>query len=282
MPIYEEGYHTWHGQLESKPWTWWVITKTGIKLLWRKGMIILLLLASIPFFVRAVQIYLVTRFGETGEIARALRDFQINPEFFNSFLQGQTFFLVLVLILSGASLIANDRKYKALPIYFSKPVSFWDYVVGKFLIVGFYGCLVTLVPSLLLFLIRVALARDAAFLKEYFWIPFSLLGYVVIVLIVLGGLILCLSSAARGTRSAAILFFALLTFPDLFRQILSRIPEIGIVSMSADIRQVGSLMFGLARPYYFSVWLAWIALIAVVGLCIGVLRVKVRPTEVVR
>jgi len=264
MPIYEEGYHTWHGQLESKPRTWWVITKTGIKLLWKKGMIILLLLASIPFFVRAVQIYLVTRFGEGGEIARALRDFRINPEFFNSFLQGQTFFLVLVLILSGASLIANDRKYKALPIYFSKPVSFWDYVGGKFLIIGFYGCLVTLVPSLLLFLVRVALARDATFLKEYFWIPFSLMGYVVIVLIVLGGLILCLSSAARGTRSAAILFFALLTFPELFRQILSRIPEIGLVSMSADLRQVGSLFFGLDRPYHFSVWLAWIALVGVV------------------
>ena len=282
MPIYEEGYQAWHGQLESRPLTWWVITKTGVKLLWKKGMIILLLLASIPFFVRAVQIYLVTRFGETGEIARALRDFQINPEFFNNFLQGQTFFLILVLILSGASLIANDRKYKALPIYFSKPVSFWDYILGKFLVVGFYGCLVTLLPSFLLFLVRVALARDAIFLKDYFWIPFSILGYVVLATVVLGGLILSLSSAARGTRSAAILFFALLTFPELFREILSRVPEIGLISMNADIRQLGSVLFNLNRPYQFSVGLASVILLGVVLLCVGVLKLKVRPTEVVR
>ena len=282
MPIYEETYRSWHGQLVAKPLTWWVITKTGVRLLWKKGMILLILLSSIPFFVRAVQIYLMTRFGEGTQIAEAVRGFQINPDFFNGFIMGQTFFLWLILIFSGAGLIANDRKYNALPIYFSKPVGFWDYIFGKFLVVGFYGSLVTLAPGLLLFLIRVLLARDATFLKTYYWVPFSIFGYVLLALITLGGIILALSSAARGTRSAAILFFALLMFPDLFRQILSRIPEVGLLSVNANLQQVGSIIFSVDRPFKFSLVWAVVVLVIVIFLCLVAIRWKVKPTEVVR
>jgi len=282
VPIYEETYRSWEGYLEPRPKTWWVIARTGIKLLWKKWMIVLILLASIPFFVRAVQIYLMTRFGDRARIAQAVQEFQINPKFFSEFLLGQSFFLILVLILSGAGLIANDRKFKALPIYFSKPVGFWDYVVGKFLVVAFYGSLVTLVPGLLLFLIRVLLARDTAFIQQYYWIPFSLIGFVILILFTLGGAILALSAVAKGTRSAAILFFAVWAFPDALREILSKVPEVGLVSLHADLMQVGSLFFGLSQPFRFSVWLALVVLAGVILLCVGALRLKVRPTEVVR
>ena len=116
MPIYEEIYRSWTGQLELKPRTWWIIARTSIKLLWKKWMILLILLASIPFVVRAVQVYLVTRFADQGPLAQAAQGFQINPRFFSEFLLGQSFFLILALILAGAGLIANDRKFKALPL----------------------------------------------------------------------------------------------------------------------------------------------------------------------
>lgn len=282
MPIYEESYRSWHGQLDGKLWTWFVIAKTGIRLLWKRGMILLLLLSSIPFFVRAVQIYLMTRYGDQVNIGQVVDGFKINPGFFYSFLQGQTFLLLLVLIFSGASLIANDRKFKALPLYFSKPVGFGDYVLGKFLVVGFYGSLVTVVPGLILFLVRVALARDASFLKTFYWVPLSLLGYTAIALVVLGGLILALSSAARGTRSAAILFFAIIMFPDVFRQILSRIPEVSLFSLTADLRQVGAALFAQQAAFPVATVWSWVALVVAVAVTFGVLWLKVRPTEVVR
>src|SRR4030042_2157354 len=130
-----------------------------------------------------------------------------DPEFFFEFLKGQGFFLLLIMILSGSGLIANDRKFRALPIYFSKPVGFWDYVTGKWLIAAFYGSLVTLVPGLILFLMKALLSRDSTFIKTYFWMPFSIMGIVLVVLVVLGGLMLCLSAASRGSRPAGIVFF---------------------------------------------------------------------------
>ncbi len=282
MPIYEETYASWEGHLKSRPRTWWVIARTGIRLLWKKWMIILLLFGTIPFLVRVVQIYLMSRFGNQASIAQALQGLKIDPEFFVGFINGQNFILMVILILAGAGLVVNDRRFNALPIYFSKPVNFWDYVIGKLLIVGFYGSLITLVPGLLLFFIQVLLATDTVFLQQYGWIPASLIGFVGIKLVVLGGFILTLSSISKSTRTTAILYFALLTFPEIFRAILSQIPETGVVSLNADLGQMGALIFGLELPYQFSIWLTLCTLTGVVILCYLVLRKRIRSTEVVK
>ncbi|MEJ2628633.1 MAG: hypothetical protein P8078_08775, partial [bacterium] len=96
MPIYKETYHNWYGRLKENPLTWWVIGKTGIGLVIgkSKALLILLFIASfIPFFVRAVQIYLVTKVGDTSTIIQGVKGLTIDTEFFAGFLQGQMFFL---------------------------------------------------------------------------------------------------------------------------------------------------------------------------------------------
>lgn len=284
MPIYEETYASWHGQLKTRPRTWWIIARTGARLLWKKWMLILLLFGTIPFLISAARIYIMSRFGDQANVSQALQGLglKIDPKFFVDFINGQNFILMLILILAGAGLVVNDRRFNALPIYFSKPVSFWDYVIGKLLIVGFYGSLITLIPGLLLFLIQVLLATDTTFLQQYFWIPLSLIGFVLIKLVVLGGFMLTLSSMAKSTRTAAILFFGLLSFSEILRAILSRIPETGIFSLNADLGQVGAGLFGLNLPYGFSIWLAVSTLAAVILLCYVILRNRVKSTEVVK
>lgn len=279
MPIYEETYRSWDGRLEERPRTWWLIARTGVRLLWKKSMFFLLFVSYIPFFVRAVQIFLVTQMSDQIHID----GLQVDPKFFMDFLKGWPhFFLLVFLILAGAGLIANDKKFKAFSIYFSKPVGFWDYVGGKWLVLAFYGSLVTLAPALLLFLMRVLLAQDTVFLNTYFWIPPALFGFVLLELLVLGGTVLAVSSAAKGSRSAAIFFFVLIMFPEAFRQFLYRIPEVGLFSMNADLRQAATFVFGLEPSHEFSVLFAWVALVLVAALSVVVLKKKVRPTEVVR
>jgi hypothetical protein len=284
MPIYDESYRSWQGQLETKPRTWWVIVRNGVKLVWRKLMILFLIAAYVPFVVGAVQIYLMSRFGEKLGVARNIQGAEINPAFFYKFIQGPWLYLMLLLfvIFSGAGLIANDRKFKALPIYFSKPVNFWDYILGKFMVIGFYGSLITLVPGLLLFLMKVLVSENTVFLKTYFWIPFSIIGFSLLMLLILGSVMMALSGASRGTRAVAILFFGVIWFPDLIRGIFTRIPEMGLLSLSADLRQIGALMFGVDNPFSFSPWLSGLVLTAVFLFCLFFLRWRVKPTEVVK
>ena len=282
MPIYEETYRPWHGHTVTQPRTAWVIGKTGIQLLWKRGLILFLLLSTLPFLVRAVQIYIMSRAGDITEALPAARAFQINAGFFLKFLQGQVFYLILVLIFTGAGLIANDRKFKALSIYFSKPVGFWDYIGGKFMTISAYGLMVTLVPGWLLFLTGVFLDQDASFLRDYYWVPLAMLAVVAVLLISLGGLVLALSAFSQSTRTAAILYFGVLTLPELLRAMLGRIPSLGLFSLQAVIKQIGAACFGQPLPYNFSVWLGALLLALLVGGCIAVLRWRVKPTEVVK
>ena len=282
MPIYEQTYKPWEGVLEPRPRTWRVIARTGIQLLMRKGMMVFLLFAYFPFFFRAVQIYVIARFGDKLEIVQKFKGLKIDANFYSDFLNGQMFFVVLIFVFAGAGMIANDKRFKALSLYFSKPVGFWDYVAGKFLVLGFFVSLITLVPGLLLFLMRVVLAKDSVYIQDYFWIPFSLFAYTVVELLLFGSVILVLSASSKGTRSAAVFFFTLIMFPDLIRIILSKIPAVGLISMTANIKQMGSVFFGIDRPYGFTPIWAFLVMAAVIALCVLLLKQRVKPTEVVR
>jgi hypothetical protein len=127
----------------------------------------------------------------------------------------------------------------------------------------------------------VLLAPDSSFFNTYYWVPFALLLISALSLLTLGGVVLALSSVARSMRAAAILFFAVWVFPDLLRQILGRVPEVGLFSLNADIRQISAAILGVAQPFDFSVWWAVLVVLAVVVISGAALRLRVKPTEVV-
>jgi len=280
MPIYEKSYLSWHGQLLQKPMTWLVIAKTGIRLAWRKSLGIILFISFIPFFFRAGQIYIVSRFGDEEALMKMVRGIQIDAEFFMSFLKGQSFILLLLVIVVGAGLIANDRKFKALPIYFSKPVGFWDYIIGKLLVIGSYGMLITMIPALLLYLMRALLTQNTDFIQSFYWVPFSIVAWPLAALLILGGLTLAVSAFSRGSRAASILLFSIIYVPELLRAILSRIPDIGLISIHATLHQLGAIFFGAKHPYDFSNGWMVIVLLGICGLSLLILKIKVRPTEI--
>lgn len=281
MPIYEQAYRPWHGQLKARPLTWWVIAKTGVSLLWSKGIMILLFLSYIPFIVRAIQIFLITRFAENAAIMELAKSLQINPGFFFGFIEKQFFFLMLMLVFAGGGLIANDKRLKALNLYFSKPVSFWDYLIGKSCILGFFGALITLVPALLLFLMRLAFSQDMVFLSNYYWVPFSSLAYTFMTVSLLSLMILALSSLSINGRSASVAFFAILMFTEILRSILSKLAASGLMSVQANMKQLGSVLFGQKLVFETSPWLSLIIFILLFGICLWIIMQKIKPTEVV-
>jgi ABC-type transport system involved in multi-copper enzyme maturation permease subunit len=281
MPVYEETYRSWGGTLVPHPRTWWIIARTGVRLKWKRGMIVLLIIATLPFIVRAVQIYTATRLQDWQEMAEVVRQLRVDAGFFADFLAGQSLFLVLAVLVTGSGLIADDRHYRALPLYFSKPVRLGDYLLGKSLVVTAYSALITLVPALLLFLIRLALATDTVFLQDYWWVLFSVTGQSLLMLVPLTALMLALSAGVGNGRSAALLFFGLWVVPDLFRQILSRIESLTYISLPALLRQSSAFLFGRDLPYGISPWGTLIALLLVTALSLLFLARRVRPTEVV-
>jgi ABC-2 type transport system permease protein len=281
MPIHEESYAVWEGAVLERPRTWIVIARTGVRLVWRRVLAVLLFIAAIPFLFRAGQIYLASRVSRLSFLSDFASAIEIDAGFFMSFMRHQTLIFLVIVAFSGAGLIANDRKYNALPLYFARPVHFWDYVSGKFAILVFYGGLVTVVPALLLFVLQLLLTEESGFFAAYYWVPPAIIAMGAMMLAVIGGITLAVSALARGTRSAVVAIFALVYIPDLLAKILSAFRDVGWISIHRNIEQVASVLFTAGNPRAYPSWVGFIVLVAIVSICIAALRWRIKPTEVV-
>jgi ABC-type transport system involved in multi-copper enzyme maturation permease subunit len=282
MPIHETSYLSWEGSVLEKPRTWLVIARTGIRLAWKKLLAGIIFAASIPFLVRTVQIYLASQIPDEGDLALLDSVIKVDETLFMDFMRDQLFILFVILAYCGAGLIANDRKFKALSLYFSRPVDFRDYVIGKFLVIFFYGSVITIAPALLLFLVQLFVTKEAGFFAEYYWVPFAIVAQGVLFLVVLGGFMLAISSWARGVRSAIVAFFALLAIPAFIVELFQRYHDVGWIAITRNLRQLSELLYGRGAPYRYPVWAAVLSAAAVVALSIAILRWRIKPTEVVK
>ena len=166
MPIHDQSYRRYGGQRKHPGSAWTVIAWSGIRtLITQRRFLLLLIVAWLPFIVRAVQIYLAADFPQ-ADILRP------SPETFRGFLDQQGIFLLFVTVYVGAGLVANDRRANALQIYLSKPLTRVEYVGGKLAVLASFQLLVTWVPAMLLLVLQVMFAGNFTFIGEnLFLIP---------------------------------------------------------------------------------------------------------------
>jgi ABC-2 type transport system permease protein len=280
MPIHDLGYRHWSGDWTSHPYRWWVITRQGISLLiQKKRFLLLMILSSIPFLVRTVMIYLNTVMGN-------LPFLKIDAQFFESFLNQQTFFVFIISIYAGSGLIANDLKANALQIYLSKPITRDDYFMGKLGVVVFFLSLPTLVPGLLLFLMAVIFKSDITFFQNNYWVLGSIVAYSLLIIFTYALLILALSSLSRSSRFAGIGFAAVFFFSHILSIILFgilRTNDVTWVSVGNDLVRVGNSLFGTTSLRFIPpLWSAAIVLLVVLAGSVWLIHRNVRAVEVVK
>ncbi len=279
MPIYDLSYRQWSGVWTSHPYRWWVITRQGINILGRKRhFLVLMILSALPFLVRCVMLYLSTVLGRIPLLT-------INAKFFEDFLSQQMFFVFIIAIYAGAGLIANDLKANALQIYFSKPITRRDYVMGKLGVLFFFLALPTLVPGMLLFFLAVLFKSDASFLEQNYWVPASVLGYSLLIIATYSVVMLAVSSLSKSSRFAGIVFAALFFFSRIFYQILSvvlRSTRVAWVSLGNNLTQIGDYLFQVSPQYQSPLWLSAMVLGLLMLGSVWLLHHRVQAVEVVK
>ena len=286
MPIHTQNYRHWEGTLKPQSRTrWWIIAKAELKLLAQRK--IVRLIVAVPpliyIFVHAILIYII------NQVPGIDFGFKIDSEFFQNFIfrtgpMPSTFLFALVAIFAGSGLIATDLKNNALSLYLSKPISWMDYLVGKFAVIGILLSCFTLIPGLLLFLEQ-SLLSDISFLKENYWVPFSIIAYSVIIILSTSLLMLLFSSLTTNSRYAIIGFSAVwFGSPVIYEVIkaIARTSKVALVSIWANYDLLGTTIFGSSPDY--SVHWVWALLIqiALIALCLFVLHRRIRAVEVVK
>jgi ABC-type transport system involved in multi-copper enzyme maturation permease subunit len=116
----------------------------------------------------------------------------------------QTFWAIALGALLGAGEIAEDLRTGALVFYLGRPLTRREYVLGKALAVSVPVLLVTLVPVLLLFATQALFEGSWSWLAAHAGVPFSALGYSLVLCLFISGVVLGVSAVARRRRWATV------------------------------------------------------------------------------
>ncbi|MCZ6600303.1 MAG: hypothetical protein O7A07_05635 [Acidobacteria bacterium] len=278
MPIYDLSYRHWDGPLHGAERRWLVIAEAGIRLLLSyKKFVFLLMLSWVPFFVQAFMLYMIMVKG-------ASMGFEIGAGYFQTAFAVQMFPLILVTIYAGSGLIASDLSANALPLYFARPITRWDYILGKLAVIGFFLTLVFLLPVLLLFVFAVGVSPDLAFIKANYWLILSILGYGLMVVGMTSIFIIGLSSTSRSGRVVGVVFIAMVMFSGMIGNLLNlvlRNNQVLALSLGQNLVRLSDFFFrqesGLRIHPLVSLAVAGL----VMAWSVWTLNRRIRPVEVV-
>jgi len=280
MPIYEQTYRRYEARMPLRRWRSWPITREALRLILAKRAFLgLLVLAWLPFLVRVIQVYIVTRFPEAARLV------PVDGRLFGDFLNGQLGFALFVSVFGGSGLIANDLRTGAILAYLSRPLTRRDYVLGKLGVLLTLNLAVTLAPGLFLYATAVGLAPDHFLKWSLAWIAPAVILHACLLSLVMSLVVLAASSLSRSARVAGLAFVGLYMGLEIVRAVVRAVydrPESTLLSLSGNLRSLGNALFGITERALQVPWAYPALVLAALGLgCLAILRSRVRAVEIV-
>jgi ABC-type transport system involved in multi-copper enzyme maturation permease subunit len=278
VPIHDQSYRRYGGERAPEGRAWTVIATAGIKtMLAKRKFLGLLLVAWLPFIVRAVQMYISANFPQASMLAPT-------AETFRQFLEQQGVFTFFITIFTGAGLIANDLRANALQIYLSKPLGRFEYIAGKFAVLAFFLLLVTWLPATMLLIIQIVFAGNLEFVKANIFLLPAILVATGIETIVLSTVMLALSSLSKSARFVGIMYAGMVFFTHALYGVVfvvTRNTKFSWMSLQGNLQHLGDLVFRVPPRYDTPAWATVLALVVIVAASAFVLERRVRGVEVV-
>ena len=278
MPIHDQGYRRYGGRRTPQGRTWWVIARAGLmERLRERKFLALLLFAWLPFFVRAVQMYLAANVPQASFL-------EPTPGTFREYLDQQSIFVFFITIYVGAGLIANDRRANALQIYLSKPLTRVEYVIGKLVTLLILLAAVTLVPALLLLVLQILFAGNFTFMRANLFLFPAITLFSTILMLVSAFAMLALSSLSKSRRFVAIMYAGLIFFSAAMFQALRGITggrTWALISPEDVLDVVGAVIFRIPGSTTIPMWAALLHIAVIIAVAVWVLERRVRGVEVV-
>lgn len=238
MPLHDVGYRSWEG--EPRPGNAAaVIAGTGIRLAWKSRWLRrVVLFAWSPALMFAGGFFAFEQAIEGGAVAagreasRRLDGFGMIGNLVATSLGGrlddpeaarrtvwsrlllafmrapQAVLLAVVVGLVAPKLIAGDLRARAWLVYFTRPVSRGDYILGKFGVLAAIVIVITLLPALALWLVGVLVSPSVSVALATWDLPLRVTGAAAAVTVPTVLLALAYSSLTAESRIATFAWFA--------------------------------------------------------------------------
>lgn len=246
MPIHNLGYREWNGKLQSASTRWLVVAEIGIRRAWQSAWLRrMMFFAWVPGVAMGFMIFIYEQSakqgGEVQDGMSAAALFMVTLEdpiviynrikqeraltgqrasmgeerhlFWSSLLQimfrrSQPFLLIPIVAVLAPPMISQDFRSRAFLLYFSRPLTKVQYIVGKAATISLYLLFVTMFPALLLYVVGVLLSPDISVLYATWDLPLRVILASFVIVIPCTALGLMLSSLTTESRYATFSWFA--------------------------------------------------------------------------
>lgn len=208
---------------------------------------------------------------------------KIDKEFFLYFMTVQGALAFVLTAFTGPGLISPDLANGALPLYFCRPFSRAEYVLGKASVLTILLSQITWIPGLVLFAVQASLAGPA-WTWSHLWIAGSLLLSSWIWIATLSLLAMALSAWVRWRIVAGALLLGVLFFGAGFAQAINAVMRTQsgyFLNLLYLVFTIWTSLFRVEAERAVSSGAAWIAVLTYCAACLALLVRKVQAYEVV-
>jgi len=285
MAVYRLGYQRYQGPLTTHWQRLLVLPRYAWRRLFQQRLVLILLVASLIWpLLCGGYIYVSHRLDLLGSLPGNLKDaVEIGGKFFLVFMDVQAVFSVLLAALAGPGLIAPDLANNALPLYFSRPLTRFDYVAARMATLVGLLSLITWIPGVVLFWMQAGMAGWSWFAVNWYLGAGIFFGFALWILVV--SLVALACSAYVKWRIVAgglvLGFFFILTG---VAQMVNAVLRVGWGSLLNPARShyiLWSAMLGVDLPPGPGVWPCVIVLTVTALALALVLERKLRAVEVI-
>jgi ABC-2 type transport system permease protein len=152
----------------------------------------------------------------------------------------------------GPSLISQDLRFNAMPLYFAKPLRRLDYFAGKLGVIGVLLTMTMIGPAVLAYVLGVFFSLDVGVIPETARVLGAALLYGVIVVVSAGTLMLALSSLSRNSRQVGMLWIGLWWISYILAGVLGATVDrdwCPLVSYTHNLARVRHALLGTHRAW---------------------------------
>lgn len=256
MPVYDLTYRAFDGEARRR-FRWSVIVAQELRILAKvRPFLILLMFPLFHFVLRVLQVAAYDTLTATPNsyVAVVLRQatvFAVNERTGFDFVRVQGIFVFVLFLLAGSGMLCNDLRHNLLEVYFSKPLTWRDYVLGKIVTLMGLGLLLTAVPGTILVLLHNLLKPGWDTVRDTWWWPLGITAFSLAVVTPAALGTLAFSALFRSERYAALALVLVLIWDWIMATVMAQIlvnRTYLLLSLPTAINRVGEALMLQRRP----------------------------------
>jgi ABC-2 type transport system permease protein len=285
MAVYRRNYKPYAGRLTPEWSRCLVLFRYSRRNLFRSKFLTGLFVVCFFYpVVCLLMIYLAHNASFLQQLGVPAGVLSIDNKFFFNFISVQGVFAFLLTAFAGPGLISPDLANGALPLYFCRPFSRAEYVLGKSSVLAILLSQITWVPGLILFAMQAGLA-GASWTWSNLWIAGSLILSSLIWIAILSLLAMALSAWVKWRIVAGALLLGVMFFGAGFAQAINAVMRTDsghFFNVAYLMGTVWNALFQVDSRHAIPVAQAGSALLIYCAICLWLLMRKVRAYEVIR